>query len=98
VKIMIKTDLADYIYEKVGLSKKEAVEVVEVLFQTVMETLSTGESIKLHGFGTFSVRDKKARRGRNPKTGVEVEISARRVVTFKPSVEFRQMVENVTDV
>jgi len=68
--------------------------MVENLFQTIKETLSKGESIKISGFGTFVVRNKGSRRGRNPKTGVEIEIQPRRVVTFKPSVQFKDQVEH----
>lgn len=94
---MTKADLVNHIYEKVGLSKKEATDMVEVLFETIKESLSQGGSIKLSGFGTFSVRNKGSRRGRNPKTGVEIEIEPRRVVTFKPSVQFKTQVENGGD-
>lgn len=94
---MTKADLVNHIYEKVGLSKKEASDMVEVLFETIKESLSQGGSIKLSGFGTFSVRNKGSRRGRNPKTGVEIEIEPRRVVTFKPSVQFKTQVENGGD-
>lgn len=94
---MTKANLVDHIYEKVGLSKKEAMEMVELLFETIKDTLSQGESIKLSGFGTFSVRSKGSRRGRNPKTGVEIEIEPRRVVTFKPSVQFKSAVESGSD-
>ncbi|MBI5140923.1 MAG: integration host factor subunit alpha [Nitrospirae bacterium] len=94
---MTKADLVNHIYEKVGLSKKEASDMVEVLFETIKESLSQGGSIKLSGFGTFSVRNKGSRRGRNPKTGVEIEIEPRRVVTFKPSVQFKTQVESGGD-
>jgi integration host factor subunit alpha len=94
---MTKADLVNHIYEQVGLSKKEASDMVEVLFETIKESLAQGGSIKLSGFGTFSVRNKGSRRGRNPKTGVEIEIEPRRVVTFKPSVQFKTQVENGGD-
>ncbi len=90
---MTKADLADKIYEKVGLSKKEAVEIMEILFDSIKNILSEGESIKVTGFGTFLVRKKSARRGRNPKTGLELQISQRKVVTFKPSLQFKAIVE-----
>jgi integration host factor subunit alpha len=69
----------------VGFSKKEAAEIVEMVFDTIKETLEHGEKIKISGFGNFIVRDKKSRVGRNPQTGEEIEISARRVLTFRPS-------------
>ncbi len=90
---MTKADLADKIYEKVGLSKKEAVEIMEILFDSMKNILSEGESIKVTGFGTFLVRKKSARKGRNPKTGLELQISQRKVVTFKPSLQFKAIVE-----
>lgn len=92
---MTKADLADGIYEKVGLSKKEAIEIVETLFDTMKEILSEGESVKIAGFGTFLVRRKGTRKGRNPKTGAELQIEQRRVVTFKPSQQVKALVEKV---
>ena len=79
--------MVDVVYEKVGgFSKKEAADIVETVFETVKKTLEKGEKIKISGFGNFVVRDKKARAGRNPQTGKEITISARRVLTFKPSL------------
>ncbi len=82
---MTKADIIENVYEKVGFSKKEAAEIVEMVFDTIKETLERGEKIKISGFGNFIVRDKKSRVGRNPQTGEEIEISARRVLTFRPS-------------
>src|SRR5919205_2922018 len=83
---MTKADIVENVYEKVGgFSKKEAAEIVETVFDTIKETLERGEKIKISGFGNFVVRDKNARVGRNPQTGEEITISARRVLTFKPS-------------
>lgn len=82
---MTKADIIEAIYEKVGFSKKESAEIVELVFDTVKETLERGDKIKISGFGNFQVRYKKARVGRNPQTGTEIEISARRVLTFRPS-------------
>ncbi len=90
---MTKADLADKVYEKVGLARKEAVEMIETLFSSMKSILSEGESIKITGFGTFLVRKKSSRRGRNPKTGEEMEITARKVITFKPSLEFKAVVQ-----
>ena len=84
--VMTKADIVENVYEKVGgFSKKEAAEIVETVFDTIKETLERGEKIKISGFGNFVVRDKNARAGRNPQTGQEITISARRVLTFKPS-------------
>jgi integration host factor subunit alpha len=80
-----KADIIESVYEKVGFSKKEAAEIVEFVFDTIKETLEQGQKIKISGFGNFIVRDKKSRVGRNPQTGEEIEISARRVLTFRPS-------------
>src|SRR5262245_58717246 len=83
---MTKADIIEAVYEKVGgFSKKEAAEIVESVFNQIKETLERGEKIKISGFGNFIVREKKARIGRNPQTGEEITISARRVLTFKPS-------------
>jgi integration host factor subunit alpha len=83
---MTKADIIENVYDNVGgLSKKEASEVVETVFDTLKETLAQGEKIKVSGFGNFVLRDKHARVGRNPQTGEEIAISARRVLTFKPS-------------
>ena len=84
---MTRADIVDTIYEKVGgFSKKEATAIVETVFETVKKTLEKNEKIKISGFGNFVVRDKKARPGRNPQTGKEITISARRVLTFKASL------------
>ena len=82
---MTKADIIEGVYEKVGFSKKESAEIVELVFDTVKETLERGDKIKISGFGNFQVRQKNARVGRNPQTGKEIEISARRVLTFRPS-------------
>ena len=83
---MTKADIIEQVYEKVGgYSKKESAEIVETVFNVVKETLERGEKIKISGFGNFIVREKKSRVGRNPQTGEEIEISARRVLTFRPS-------------
>lgn len=83
---MTKADIIEAVYEQVGgFSKKEAAEIVESVFKQIKDTLKDGEKIKISGFGNFIVREKKARIGRNPQTGEEITISARRVLTFKPS-------------
>jgi len=82
---LTKAELIDAIYEKVGFSKKEAADLVELVFENMKEDLVKGETIKISGFGKFRIRDKKSRMGRNPQTGQAMEISARRVLTFTPS-------------
>jgi len=83
---MTKADIINNVHAKLGgFSKRESAEIVEIVFDTIKETLEQGEMVKISGFGNFVVRDKKCRVGRNPKTGEEITISARRVLTFKPS-------------
>ena len=92
---MTKADLVDAIHQRVGFSKKESAKIAEQIFDVIKETLETGEKIKISGFGNFVVRNKKARIGRNPQTGEEIEISARRVLTFKPSQVLRDALKEV---
>ena len=82
---MTKVDIVENIYEKVGFSKKEVTKIVEFIFDIIKENLQREEKIKISGFGNFVIRKKRARRGRNPQTGSDIEISARRILTFKPS-------------
>ena len=82
---MTKAEITERIFNKVGFSKKESSDIVELVFDTIKETLEKGDKIKISGFGNFVVRDKRPRIGRNPQTGQEIEISARRVITFRPS-------------
>ena len=82
---MTKADIVEQIYERVGFSKKESAELVEQIFDIIKETLAEGEKVKISGFGNFVVREKNARKGRNPQTGEEIRLAARRVLTFKPS-------------
>ena len=91
---MTKADIIESVYEKVGFSKKDSAEIVELVFDTVKETLERGDKIKISGFGNFQVRQKKARIGRNPQTGKEIEISARRVLTFRPSQVLKSALNN----
>jgi integration host factor subunit alpha len=91
---MTKADLVNAIYERVGFSKKESARVVEMVFDILKETLERGEKIKISGFGNFVVREKRSRVGRNPQTGQEIEISARRVLTFKPSQVLRGVLKD----
>jgi len=90
---MTKADLVERIYEKIGLSKKESLEIIEILFDTMKQTFVEGESVKVSGFGTFNVRQKMARRGRNPKTGDDLEITPRKVITFKASNQLKFGIE-----
>ncbi len=87
---MTKADIVETIYEKVGFSRKESAEIVDLVFDLMKDTLETGDKIKISGFGNFIVREKRARKGRNPQTGQELQISARRVLTFKPSQVLRK--------
>jgi integration host factor subunit alpha len=92
---MTRAELAKVIHERVGLPRKEAQESVEIIIDTIKHTLAEGESVKISGFGTFSVRKKTPRRGRNPQTGEEMEISARRVITFRASNKLKSIVEKI---
>lgn len=81
---LTKAEVAEHLFEKVGLSKRDAKEMVEIFFEDIRETLESGEQVKLSGFGNFDLRQKSERPGRNPKTGEDIPISARKVVTFRP--------------
>lgn len=94
---MTKADLVETIYEKIGFSRKESAEIVDLVFDLMKETLENGEKIKISGFGNFLVRQKRSRKGRNPQTGEEIEISARRVLTFKPSQVLRKALNPSAD-
>ena len=88
---MTKADIAHIIYTRIGgFSKKESTDLVDLVFETMKETLGRGDKIKISGFGNFVVKEKKSRRGRNPQTGDEIRISARRVLTFKSSQVLRK--------
>jgi integration host factor subunit alpha len=93
---MTKAEIVNSLFEKVGLPKNEAAGILETVFETIKETLIAGESIKISGFGTFNVRKKGSRVGRNPKTKQEVEITPRRVVTFKASEQLKDVVEKIS--
>ncbi|MCR2831427.1 integration host factor subunit alpha [Acidithiobacillus ferrooxidans] len=80
-----KLELTHYLFDSTGLTAKESKAIVEAIFDTIRATLATGEDVKLSGFGNFTLRDKRARPGRNPKNGKPFEIKARRVVTFRAS-------------
>ncbi len=91
---MTKADIVESIYEKIGISKKESARVVETIFDNIKECLESGENVKISGFGNFVVRHKRARRGRNPQTGEEIEVSARKVITFKPSNVLKELINS----
>ncbi len=91
---MTKADIIENIYEKVGISKKETSNVVQSIFDIIKSTLEDGENVKVSGFGNFTVRSKKTRRGRNPQTGEEITISARKVITFKPSNVLKDLIND----
>lgn len=82
---LTKADIVERVYKEAGFSKKEAADMVDLIFKVIKDTLSRGEKVKISGFGNFSIRDKATRVGRNPQTGDAMDISARRVLTFKPS-------------
>ena len=90
---LTKAELSDLLFEKVGLNKREAKDMVEAFFEEIRIKLEQREDVKLSGFGNFQLRDKPQRPGRNPKTGEEIPISARRVVTFHPSAKLKSLVE-----
>ena len=84
-KILTRMDLSEAVFREVGLSRNESAQLVEAVLEHMSDALVDGEQVKISSFGTFSVRDKTARVGRNPKTGEEVPINPRRVLTFRPS-------------
>ena len=90
---LTKADIADRLFDEVGLNKREAKEFVDAFFEEIKGALEGGENVKLSGFGNFQLREKNQRPGRNPKTGEEIPISARRVVTFRPGQKLRARVE-----
>ncbi len=90
---LTKADMAERLYEELGLNKREAKEIVEMFFEEVRSALAAGNQVKLSGFGNFDLRNKNQRPGRNPKTGEEIPISARRVVTFRPGQKLKARVE-----
>lgn len=90
---LTKAGMAEHLFDELGLNKREAKEIVEAFFEEVRQALEDGEQVKLSGFGNFDLRDKSERPGRNPKTGEEIPISARRVVTFRPGQKLKARVE-----
>ena len=90
---LTKADMAESLFNELGLNKREARELVESFFEDLRAALANGEQVKLSGFGNFDLRDKNQRPGRNPKTGEEIPITARRVVTFRPGQKLKARVE-----
>lgn len=91
---LTKAEIADALFEQLGLNKREAREFVDLFFEEIRSTLERGEQVKLSGFGNFELRKKNQRPGRNPKTGEEIPISARRVVSFRPGQKLRARVDS----
>ena len=91
---LTKAEIAETLYDELGLNKREAKEFVEIFFNEISDTLVSGLDVKISGFGNFILRDKKERPGRNPKTGENVIISSRRVVTFRAGQKLKARVEN----
>ena len=90
---LTKAEMAEMLFNELGLNKREAKELVELFFDEVRDALAAGEDVKLSGFGNFTLRNKNQRPGRNPKTGEEIPISARMVVTFRPGQKLKARVE-----
>ncbi len=95
-KTMTKAELAEALFDRLGLNKREAKDMVDGFFDEIRQALERGESVKLSGFGNFQLRDKPQRPGRNPKTGEEIAITARRVVTFHASQKLKAAVARAT--
>ena len=89
---MTKADIVDKINTTTGISKKDSFDILEAVFSIMKDTLESGEKIKVPGFGNFEVKDKKERKGRNPTTGETITITARRILTFKPSVVLKSAI------
>ena len=92
MKTNTRADIAENICREVGLSRKDSSEILVMIVDEIINALASGDDVKLSSFGTFSLRDKRARSGRNPKTGVEAEICPRRVISFKPSQTMRKTI------
>ena len=90
---LTKANMAEILFDELGLNKREAKDMVEMFFEEIRSALENGQQVKLSGFGNFDLREKKQRPGRNPKTGEEIPITARRVVTFRPGQKLKARVE-----
>ncbi|MER2493991.1 integration host factor subunit alpha [Catenovulum sediminis] len=91
---LTKAEIAEHLFEKLGMNKRDAKDLVEIFFEEIRAALEDGEQVKLSGFGNFDLRDKSERPGRNPKTGEDIPITARRVVTFRPGQKLKNRVES----
>ena len=91
---LTKAEMAEHLFEKLGINKRDAKDLVETFFKEVREALESGEQVKLSGFGNCDLRQKNERPGRNPKTGEDIPIKARRVVTFRPGQKLKSRVES----
>lgn len=96
LRTLTKAELADLLFERVGLNKRESKELVDLFFAEICDALEQGETVKLSGFGNFQVRQKPQRPGRNPRTGELIPIAARRVVSFHASQKLKQLIEETT--
>lgn len=92
MKTITRADVAETIYQEIGLSRKDSNDILDMILDEIVKDLSNGNDVKLSSFGTFSLRNKKERSGRNPKTGIEAVISSRRVISFKPSQTMRKII------
>lgn len=92
---LTKADIVERLHEIVGLNKREAFEFVEIFFEEITQALCEGHNVEIFGLGNFVLRDKKARPGLNPKTGERIEVSERRVVTFKAGKKLRQLMDQI---
>ena len=92
MKTITRADVAETIYEEIGLSRKDSNDILDMILDEITQELVRGHDVKLSSFGTFSLRDKKERTGRNPKTGVDAIITPRRVISFKPSQTMRKVI------
>ena len=92
MKTVTRADVAETIYTEIGLSRKDSNDILDMILDEMTNELVKGNDVKLSSFGTFALRNKKARAGRNPKTGVEAVISPRRVISFKPSQTMRKII------
>ena len=94
---LTKSDIVEDLNNEIGLNKREAKELVDMFFNDIKNLLSEGHDFKLSGFGNFQLRNKSARPGRNPRTGADVEVSARKVVTFKSGQKLKESVKALTN-
>lgn len=91
---MTKADIVERVHERTGFTKKDSIELVDQVFELIKDTLAGGENLKISGFGNFTVKQKNDRRGRNPQTGEEITIEARRILSFKPSQILKQNINS----